>query len=200
MCQFIETIKCQEGYLINLRYHQSRFNLTRHVHFRPCKEINLEEFITIPEPFKTGLFKCRIIYSQSVEQVEFLPHKYRPVSSLQLVESNEIDYRYKYTARQTLEQLFEQRMECDDILIVKNGYISDSTISNVVFFDGKKWLTPDTPLLPGTQRARLIYEKKIHVRPITPDDLQKFQKAGLINALQDLEIMPVIDINRISYL
>ena len=29
MCQLLETIKCIDGKLINLRYHQSRFDLTR---------------------------------------------------------------------------------------------------------------------------------------------------------------------------
>jgi 4-amino-4-deoxychorismate lyase len=98
-----------------------------------------------------------------------------------------MDYRFKYTNRERLNLLFEQRGNCDDILIVKNGFITDSFIANVVFFDGRKWWTPDTPLLPGTQRARLIHEKKISVCPVTPDDLPKYEKAGLINAMQDLD-------------
>jgi 4-amino-4-deoxychorismate lyase len=198
MYQFLETIKCIDGELINLRYHQSRFNLARKAHFRPCKEINLADAIDIPGEVKSGIFKCRIIYSGNIEKIEFLPHHYRPVSSLKLVESDEIDYRYKYTARQNLEQLYEQRGIYDDILIVKNGFISDSFTANVIFFDGKRWWTPDTPLLPGTQRARLIHEKKIYVCSITPFDLHKYQKAGLINALQDMENMPEVNIDSIA--
>ncbi len=198
MCQLLETIKCMDGELINLPYHQSRFNLARKAHFRPCKEINLSEAIKIPGEVTNGIFKCRIIFSGSIDKIEFLSHNYRSISSLQLVEDNEIDYRYKYTARQKLEQLFEQRGMCDDILIVKNGFISDSFTTNVIFFDGKRWWTPDTPLLPGTQRAKLIHEKKIYVRSITPGDLYKYEKAGLINALQDMENMPVVNIESIA--
>lgn len=198
MCQLLETIKCINGELINLPYHQSRFNLARKAHFRPCDEIILAESIKIPEEVKNGIFKCRIIYSRSIENIEFLSQSYRLINSLKLVEDNEIDYRYKYTARQKLEQLFEQRGMYDDILIVKNGCISDSFTANVIFFDGKRWWTPDTPLLPGTQRAKLIHEKKIYVRSITPGDLYKYEKAGLINALQDMENMPVVSIDSIA--
>ncbi len=129
---------------------------------------------------------------------EFIPHEYRPVKSLKLVENNEIDYHFKYSDREKLNLLFELRGNCDDILIVKNGLITDSFVANVVLFDGLSWWTPDTPLLPGTQRSRLLQQKKIGKCRITPADLSKYQKIGLINAMQDLEEMPVIVINKID--
>lgn len=198
MCQLVETIQCKDGELFNLRYHQARFNLTRRALFRLKEEINLEKVIQIPDEFRKGLFRCRVIYGEKIEKIEFHQHQYRTIKSLKLVEDNDLDYRFKYTNREKLNSLFEQRGNCDDILIVKNGFITDSYISNVVFFDGRKWWTPDTPLLPGTQRARLIHEKKISVCPITPADLPKYKKAGLINAMQDLETMPQISITNID--
>lgn len=198
MYQLVETIKCSDGKLENLRYHQSRLNLSRKALFRPCKEINLQDSVAVPEEYRKGLFRCRVIYSRNIEKIEFLPYRARAVTSLKLVEGQYIDYRYKYTDRQNLENLFSRRGTCDDILIVKNGFISDSFVANAVFFDGKKWWTPDTPLLPGTQRARLIHEKKLFVCPVTPGDLHKYQKAGLINAMQDLNDMPEVEISRIT--
>lgn len=197
MYQLVETIKCKNGELFNLRYHQARFNLTRRALFPLQNKINLEKSIEIPDEFRNGLFRCRVVYGEKIEKIEFLPHQYRPVNSLKLIEDNQMDYRFKFTNRERLNALFEQRGSCDDILIVKNGFICDSFIANVVFFDGRKWWTPDTPLLPGTQRARLIHEKKIYVCPVTPDDLPKYEKAGLINAMQDLETMPEINISKI---
>ncbi|WP_372948809.1 aminotransferase class IV family protein [Mariniphaga sp.] len=197
MYQLVETIKCKNGELFNLRYHQARFNLTRRALFHRKDEINLENVIQIPDEFRKGLFRCRVIFGEKIEKVEFHPHQYRSVKSLKLIEANDLDYRFKYTNREKLNTLFEQRESCDDILIVKNGFITDSYISNVVFFDGRKWWTPDTPLLPGTQRARLIHEKKISVCPISSVDLAKYQKAGLINAMQDLDNMPKISISDI---
>jgi 4-amino-4-deoxychorismate lyase len=197
MYQLVETIKCKDGELFNLRYHQARFNLTRRALFRLKDEISLEKNIEIPENCQTGLFRCRVIYGEKIEKIEFLPHRYRIVKSLKLLEDNDMDYCYKFVGRERLNSLFEQRGTCDDILIVKNGFITDSSIANVVFFDGQKWRTPDTPLLPGTQRARLIHEKRISVCPVTPNDLPGFEMAGLINAMQDLDDMPKISISNI---
>lgn len=197
MYQLVETIKCNNGKLSNLRYHQARFNLTRRSLFRLKDEISLEKTIQIPKECRTGLFRCRVIYGEQIEKIEFHQHQYRTVNSLKLIKANDLDYHFKFTNREKLNALFEQRETCDDILIVKNGFITDSFIANVVFFDGRKWWTPDTPLLPGTQRARLIHEKKISVCPVTPADLPNYQKAGLINAMQDLDNMPEISISNI---
>jgi 4-amino-4-deoxychorismate lyase len=198
MCQFLETIKCNDEQLFNLRYHQNRLNLARKENFGITDEINLEELIKIPKEYKTGLFRCRVIYSKTIEKIEFLHHKYRQVNSLKLVEDNQIDYRYKFANRHYLEKLFARRGNCDDILIVKNGCITDSFTANVIFYNGHRWWTPDTPLLPGTQRAKLIDEGKISVCRITPFDLTKYQKVGLINAMQDLDKMPVIGIDKVQ--
>lgn len=194
MCQLVETIKCKDGKLENLRFHQARFNLSRKSLFASEKIYSLSKVIEIPVKFRKGLFRCRVVYSSEIEQVEFHLHQYRKVESLKLVEDNTIDYRLKYTDRKKLKELFEKRRDCDDIIIVKNGCITDSYVANVVFFDGKEWWTPDTPLLHGTRRAQLIEEGKIKVCRITPDDLPRFKKAGLINAMQGFDEMPVIKI------
>jgi len=199
MSQLLETIKCKNGKLENLTFHNLRFNHARRNYFGLSDDINLEEIIHIPENYKSGLFRCRIIYSTEIKKIEFLPHQYKVVERLKLVISNKIDYHLKFADRSSLQNLFEKRGDCDDILIVKNGCITDSFTANPVFFDGKKWWTPNTPLLPGTQRARLLKEKKIFECRITPDDLKKFNKAGLINAMQNLNEMPVIEITNIEF-
>ncbi len=198
MYQLLETIKCNDGKLINIEFHQSRFENSQKEFFGVSPEIKLIEKIEIPEFAKNGLFRCRIAYSKQIDKTEFLPHQYREIKSLKLIENNEIDYRFKYSERQKLNQLFEKRGDCDDIIIVKKGCITDSFTANLVFFDGVKWWTPDTPLLPGTQRAKLLEEKKIFECRITLPDLEKYEKAGLINAMQDLENMPVISIQNIQ--
>jgi len=197
MYQLLETIKCAEGRLENIEFHQARFSLARKLKFGAENEILLEQQIQVPDFARTGLFRCRVIYGQQIETIEFIPHVYRVVNSLQLVDDNTIDYHFKYADRHNLEQLFEKRGTCDDIIIVKNGLITDSFAANLVFFDGEKWWTPDTPLLPGTQRARLIKEGLITPAVITKFDLKKFQKAGLINAMSSIENMPVIAIDMI---
>jgi 4-amino-4-deoxychorismate lyase len=195
--QLLETIKCNNGKLHNLKYHQARFDVAQMKYFPDAPKLKLKDLIKIPESCKEGLFRCRVVYAEHIEKIEFLPHQYRSINSIRLVEDNNIEYSSKYTNRKQLQHLFDQRGNCDDILIVQNDCITDSFTANPIFFDGATWWTPDTPLLPGTQRARLLAENKISVCRITVNDLHKYQKIGLINALQDMNDMPVLPVERI---
>ncbi len=179
--------------MFNLDFHQERFEYTQQKYFGKSTHIKLSESIRIPEFALTGLFRCRVTYSKNIENIEFIPHSYRNVTSLKLVEDNEIDYQFKYSDRKRLNQLFDMRGNCDDIIIIKKGYITDSFSANIVFFDGDKWITPNTPLLCGTQRAKLLFEKRIIENYITIADISGFEKAGLINAMQNLDNMQVIN-------
>lgn len=196
--QLLETIKCLDGKLSNLQWHNSRFNSARKGYFGLHTRMSLVNFIKVPSSAKKGLFRCRITYSQAINSLEFIPHQFRNIYRLKLIEDNTIDYHLKYANRDRLTELFEKRGHYDDILIVKNGCITDSFAANAVFYDGEQWWTPDTPLLHGTQRARLIAEDKISVCRIRPDDLSKYKKVGLINAMWNLEDMPIIDIARVQ--
>lgn len=192
----LETIKCKDGVLHNLEYHQERFDKARAACFSSKTKIDLSE-ITVPQTFQNGLLRCRVLYSNKIEKIEFLAHEYRKVESLMLVKDETIDYSFKDSDREHLNNLFEKRGECDDILIVKKGCITDSFTANPIFFDGEHWWTPDTPLLAGTQRAYLLSKGIISTCKITPSDLKKYKKVGLINALQTIEEMPVIEIKDI---
>lgn len=192
MCLLLETIKCKDGKLVNLEFHQSRFESAQKEHFGVSPKINLYKEINIPESLRKGLFRCRVSYSTQIDKIEFLQHNYREIRSLKIVEDKEIDYHLKYADRKRLQELFDKRGNCDDIIIVKNGFISDSFAANIVLFDGKNWVTPDTPLLSGTQRAKLLKEKKITEQRIRLEDLWNYKKTGLINALNNLEEMPTI--------
>lgn len=197
MSPLLETIKCKDGKLFNLDFHQARFENAQKEYVGILPKTKLFDTIEIPEFAKTGLFRCRVTFSKQIDKIEFIPHNYREILSLKLVEDNNIDYRYKYANREKLQRLFDLRGNCDDIIIVKNGFITDSFIANLVLFDGKNWFTPDTPLLPGTQRAKLLKEEKIFESRINIDNLRKFEKVGLINALNNLEEMPKIEIRHV---
>ncbi len=197
MSPLLETIKCKDGKLFNMELHQSRFENAQKEYFGISPKIKLTEVITIPETAKNGLFRCRVTYSEQIDTVEFFPYQCRKINSLKLIEGNEIDYRYKYSEREKLNQLFEKRGNYDDIIIVKNHCITDSFVANLIFFDGEKWWTPDTPLLPGTQRAKLLHEKRIFESWITINDLSKYKKVGLINALNNLEEMQIVSTENI---
>jgi len=197
MSQFIETIKLLHGVLLNLEFHQVRFERTRREVLGIKNHPRLAEQISIPKGLDSGLLKCRVNYGKVIELIEFEPQLERKVNTLKLVYSDSIEYGYKYTDRRELELLFHQRGECDDILVVKKACISDSFYANVIFWDGNGWITPLTPLLPGTMRASLLNRDLIREGNIGPEDLHKFQKLKLINAMNDLEQAPEIPIESI---
>jgi 4-amino-4-deoxychorismate lyase len=196
MCRLLETIRCENGVLQNLTWHQARLDYARKMLFKSFRRFNLEDLV-VPEEFKSGLFKCRVIYAEDLENVEFLPYQLPKIESLKMVVNDEIDYHHKFADRSKIQKLFEKRGLADDILIVKNGLISDTSYANILFFDGENWLTPSKPLLQGTQRAKLLSEMKIIPANITPADLLKYSKARLINAMIRFEDELGLDIGRI---
>jgi 4-amino-4-deoxychorismate lyase len=197
MCQLVESLKLKDGVIRNLEYHQSRMNRSMNELFPDAEKIELAKAITIPENCKSGVYKVRVVYGSGVEKIEIEPYIFRTIKSLKVVRHESIDYHLKYTNRQILQELFAQRGNCDDIIIVKNGYVSDSFAANLLFFDGEKWITPTTPLLKGTKRQLLLDQGIISEKEIREEDIRSYQKVGLINAMIDLEEMPVINIDRI---
>jgi len=199
MSPYIETIRLQDGALMNLSYHQERFERTRSLQLGLSSHPSLAKFIQVPEGLEQGILKCRILYGEEIERIEYEPHAKRQVSSLKLVHTDDIDYSFKYSNRSRLEDLFDKRGSCDDILIVKEGCISDSFYANTVLWDGRDWFTPDTPLLPGTMRASLLDRGLIHLARITPRTLINYLKVGLINAMNDLEEGPEIPMDKVIF-
>ncbi len=193
-----ETIQLLDGTPGNLPYHQKRFERTRLALFKQKRHPLLKEIIDVPEEYQRGLLKCRVIYGTGIERIEFGPAIRHEIHTLRLVYSDDVEYSYKFLDRSMLEKLFLQKRGCDDILIVKNGTITDSFYANVLLWDGRKWYTPDTPLLPGTMRANLLDQGIIKEARITPDDLNRFKKVKLVNSLNDFTRAPEIPLSSIE--
>ena len=183
--EFLETIKVEDGIYYHLSYHQNRYECVLNS-FNVKNIQKLETYLDAP---KKGLYRCRLIYNQhKIIDVEYIEYKKREIRSLKLVYDDEIDYSYKYSERNNINSLFSLRGDCDDILIVKNGFITDTSIANVALFDGK-WKTPKFPLLKGTTRARYLNEGKIIESGIKVSDIKNFTKIALLNAMVDFDII-----------
>lgn len=198
MCLLFETIKLKDGVFFNLHLHQKRMNDARKKLLGLSEDILLEEHLTPPVSVGKGIYKCRIDYAENIKKINFDKYNYRKIEFLKLVECNDISYQYKFCDRRKFEEL-KNDIGVDEILIVKNGFISDTSFSNIIFFDGNKWLTPDTPLLKGVKRQELLEKGLISEQEIRPTDLINFSKARLINAMLDLGDSVEIDIANISF-
>jgi len=199
MSLLVETIRLLDGVLQNLEFHNSRMNQSRKELFNQHDIVDLEKYVKIPAGIHRGIYKCRVVYSSQPEEVSFETYEPRTIGTLRLIENNTINYPYKYTDRQALNDLFAYRGNCDDILIIRNGHVTDTSYSNIIFFDGTQWITPSTPLLHGTMRSCLLKNKIITEREIAVSDLTKFSKARLINAMLPFGTGKDIDIKNISF-
>jgi 4-amino-4-deoxychorismate lyase len=99
-----------------------------------------------------------------------------------VVIADDIDYSFKYSDRSALTRLIDKSI-ADDILIIKNRQVTDTSYSNIAFTDGQKWFTPSNPLLKGTMRAKLINEGIISEIEISPAQISGFSHFRLINAM-----------------
>src|SRR5690606_27690590 len=186
MSRFIETICIENGEIRNLEFHLERFRRTRYKKWGLTDEIDWSEHIKIAENQRVGKFKCRILYAENIESVEILPYATRTIHSVKLLGNNEIEYRFKSEDRKIFEILKDAVTE-DEIIIVKNGQITDTSYSNLVFFDGENWITPTSFLLNGTMRQSLLNSGKITEEEVNPKDLNRFISFKLINAMLDLD-------------
>lgn len=179
---FIETIRLEDGLPQHLNYHQRRLEATLDRYYPELdKPIKLAELL--PNELPSGRAKWRIVYTDQVEDVSVSPYEARVVDSLRIVEAHEIAYPYKGLARSAIDACYKERQTCSDVLIVRAGLLTDTSIANIALGDGSRWLTPDQPLLPGTTRARLLDEGRLKETELRPEDLSSYPFIALFNAL-----------------
>ncbi len=180
-----ETICIHNGSIQNLSYHQSRLDSSRSALFgEEIEELDLSS--VIHPPAGSGILKCRVVYDRVLRSVDYTPYRPRSIKRLKMVDS-QIGYAHKFTDREQIEELFERRGGADDILIVRDGLVTDTSIANIAFFNGRNWVTPKTPLLRGTTRERLVRSGFLLPRDIRRSEIQGFSKFALLNAMIGFE-------------
>ena len=172
-----------------LNYHQDRVNRTFKVFFPHHDPLSLKGLIKNIPP--SGKLKCRIVYGEDNHLIEFQQYSNRKISSLKLIEADQLDYSFKFLNRSALDDLYAQRESAEDIIIVKNGVVTDSYFANLAFFDGSEWWTPLSPLLKGVKRQYLLDKGELKEKGILKSDLSKYQKVSLVNAMMDLREVEV---------
>ncbi|MGM0533664.1 MAG: aminotransferase class IV [Campylobacterota bacterium] len=177
----------QQGQPQHLEYHQNRVAATAADHgfaapqlqsaFSDCKHEG----------------RAKVVYDENgIRDVETSSYAFSPIRCVTPVTAR-IEYAYKYCDRSAIDALKQGR---DEILMVTNNMVTDTSIANVAFYDGRVWHTPKTPLLQGTQRARLLDQKRLQPADIALDDLQNFQKMAVMNALAGFVILPKFQIKK----
>lgn len=178
----IETIRIRNGRVCNIKYHNDRCNKSRKLLFGSSNEIDLRRLIDTSKA-KSEEVKCRITYDDEVRTVEYEHYILRPIHSLAFVEVGEYEYEFKYADRSKLNQLFDNRGDKDDILLTKNGFITDTSYANVALLKNDIWYTPKHPLLNGSCRARLLEKGMILESEIHVDQFNEYEAIAIFNSM-----------------
>lgn len=128
--------------------------------------------------------KAKLIYTKNAElvDIEILPYKPKQIKSIRLIDAS-ISYDKKWLDRTQIDLLYKQKGSCDEILIVKDGFLSDTSIANIALLKNGKWLTPKAPLLGGTTRQRLLDSGFIAKASLKPTDLFNATAFATLNAM-----------------
>jgi len=197
MSLFLETIKVNNGRRINLDGHSRRMNRTRNQHFHEIRNIDLKQKIDVPEHYQEGIVKCRVTYGRKIERIEFEKYHFSNPQSFLLVNADHIDYTYKSADREGLKLLFESRGEADDIIMIKNGLVTDSYYANLAYLKDDKWYTPEKPMLSGTFREKLLMNEKLVECNIHAEEVYNFEKFKIFNALTEWEMHNPLNCSKI---
>ncbi len=186
----LETIRVEHGRAWRLERHHERmqrsagelgFNAPSWGELRDAIDRVLEGRI-LPDP---GRYKVRLIYREKILQVKAqryaIPH---PLSAV-VVEAGELAYRHKLADRAALNELQATVGPHSVVIFARDGLLTDCLYANLVADDGRQWLTPKSPLLPGVMRAELLESGRMQPADIPAAELHEHSRLLLINALLD---------------
>lgn len=187
MCRYplFETLAVINGNVMHLQYHQARLEKACSHYLNGKNTFDLNHIIVVPKEYQYGLVRCRIDYNLYEYNVRFFSYQPKKIHRYQCVYTENLDYRYKYSDRKNIEALKQDNS--DEIIIINNGFVSDCTIGNLLFFKKGQWYSPANYLLKGTQLSYLLTQKLITLIEIRAEDIFSYERIMMINALNPFD-------------
>lgn len=200
MPRFIETILFKNNNMPLIKWHEQRFAQTQIATWGETIYPSLEKIIRSKEIDldKDVSYKCRVLYDSKNTDIQFSVYQQRTINSLVLKNGNDIDYHLKYEDRQQLNALVKDLQQGEEVLIVRNNLLTETSFTNIALWNGTQWHTPKIPLLRGVQRSKLIEDKIIIEKNISIQQLSLYQKICLFNALVDWDNAWELNTNQIQ--
>lgn len=185
MFPVFESIAVMDGRYLNLPIHTRRVQRTA----RALWQLNFSNnylLERLPVFSNGGLYKCRFFYHETDFRFDFQAYKEKVIHTLKLIEAPRLKYDYKWSNRNEINAYANGLPIGSEVLFTCEGYLTDTTYSNVALLRNKQWYTPETPLLQGTQRAVALENGLLKTTQIHCNDLHHYEQISLINALNPL--------------
>ncbi|HBG69455.1 MAG: hypothetical protein A2W93_01420 [Bacteroidetes bacterium GWF2_43_63] len=182
---FFETIRVVNGVIQHADFHHERMRKTCISNFNEFHFEKVLDHLELPEK---GIMKLNIWYNKTEMEIRFSEYIPAIIKKIALVECNpDFDYSFKCTDRSYLNKLLQSTPGADEIVIVKNGMVTDTSKANIVFEKDGVFYTPDTFLLNGTMRQFLLTTGKVTEKAIKAEDISEYERIYFINAMNSLE-------------
>ena len=184
---FIETLRIQDGHPCHLDDHTDRMRRTaKHFGFTaPTLPHDIEA--RLPDDLHSGTVRCRVLYDHTLREITFTPYCKRRIERLIAVDAGAMDYAFKYADRSPLARPQIPLAETDELLFVRNGCVTDTSYTNLILRRGDELVTPDTFLLDGTCRRRLLRTGRMRTARVRLSDLPAYDELLLVNAMMPLD-------------
>ncbi|MCA1902044.1 MAG: aminodeoxychorismate synthase component I [Candidatus Hydrogenedens sp.] len=189
----IETLRVENKEIFLLTHHLQRLeNSAKRFQF-PLSMFNLKtELTNYIHSTNEPLYRLRITVTPdgkfSFEKSPYIETKKIKVGfAKKPIHTKNLFLYHKTTYRCMYEEAKKERPDCDDVLLWnEEGYLTESTIANLVVCIGGRLFTPPIHcgLLPGTFRQYLLDHAIIEERCIKREELQSANAIYLINSVR----------------
>ncbi len=187
MTRLIESIRIYNGCAELLARHQQRVK-SAYLHiFNSTSPLALNKIIALSPPPGSGLYKLRVEYEENSFEMEYIPYSTPEFRGYRLVNiPSDFDYRFKYADRALFDLITRETEPGMLPILVRDGMITDSTFTNLVFRKGDTLFTPITPLLKGVQISKLIDDGSVKPSIIAQADIKLYDEIIPTNAMNPL--------------
>lgn len=147
-------------------------------------------------------YKLKLYYNESNFMYSLKRYHRTLIKLFRFKNIGPYDYQFKWTDRRMINELANSSKEDQETIFLNEGYLTDSSLANIILSDGRLWWTPEKPLLCGTMRAVLLKENKIQCKSIHYSELSSYESFKLINALNSFDEAfhyPISLLNEINF-
>lgn len=183
MFQLFESIRIFDGVPGLIEFHQRRMDYSYRLLYDKPNPFFLSDIIIKENTRLKKLVKLKVSYSEENYTCDFFLYNRRIINSIKCVDVGKYNYNLKYTDRSFINGLRDKNNCYDDILMIKNDFVTDTSYCNIIFYDGDNWYVPLEPLFKGVQREFLIHKKLIKELRIRLKDISKFESFKLVNSM-----------------
>jgi 4-amino-4-deoxychorismate lyase len=183
------SIKIVDGQVQLPSWHLHRIKHALTINNSNMKFNSLSELIAkVPLP-QEGVHKLKVIvHGKGMIEYVIEPYMLKQIDKVRFVQANNIEYENKFLNRNAINVIKQNHapQENEDVVILKHSEITDSSYSNICFWDGKQWVTPKSYLLNGIKRQYLLATNQIAEKEISLLDIANYSKLCFINAMLEL--------------